>query len=75
MAKIDTSVRSSCEKMGKLDAGRWTLDLSTVFGDAWSLESVQGEKKIQGQEKKRWGKIGMRRARFKVVAQRLVQVT
>lgn len=68
MAKIDTSVRSSCEKMGKLDAG-------FVDGVWRCAESVQGEKKIQGQEKKRWGKIGMRRARFKVVAQRLVQVT
>jgi hypothetical protein len=68
MAKIDTSVRSSCEKMGKLDAG-------LVDGISRCAVSVQGEKKIQGQEKKRWGKIGMRRARFKVVAQRLVQVT
>lgn len=48
MAKIDTSVRSSCERIGKLGA--------KLVGCVWRCAvSVQGEKNVQGQEKKRDG--------------------
>jgi hypothetical protein len=59
MAKIDTSVRSSCEKMGKLDAG--FVDGVLAMRGVWSLcrekKNSRARKKEMGQDRDAEGKI------------------
>lgn len=57
MAKIDTSVRSSCEKMGKLDAGFVDGVLAMRGVCAGRKKNSRARKKEMGQDRDAEGKI------------------